>query len=1520
MKKLLLLAISVLFAAVALAQKQELGLKRFDRAAITQSVRLGKVANPMRTIPANVRKAPRRAESDFPIIKEQPEGELKTFTRSGDYLYVEGQSIMPGTQGGRVSIVFGTDGAIYIKDPLMGTNFGSWVSGTYDADNGKVTIPVPQNLVYVSNYDACVAMVPITSYSTADFTSQDITYTVTESEGKMVLTLDGFTDYNKTLGGAWTDDQSVQVYGEYNTVLTEAGDEDFELVVAPEGAEFKEYAMSYTDYNKSAASRTAWVAVVGDDVYLKGYSTYIPDALIKGTKEGNTVTFAANQWLGSYSGYDSYFMPAEAGGSDAVFTFDPEADTYTATGNVFSLVNGQYIDVYTTNPVLTAVKDVAAMPANPSIKELTTSDYGMMILFDVPIVDVNEKPLVGSKLYYQFFTNVEGVESPLVFTPATHENLTEDTSIFPFGFTDNYDFNQGQIFLNGLYSDTWNKLGIKSIYTGGGETNATEIQWYTIKEEEPQPTGSYYKKVTTADELTDGEYLIVCESANVAFNGALGKLDAVGNNISVTIADGTIAAAEDVNAATFTINTTDKSIKSASDLYIGQTSDANGLQSSGEEVYANDITIGETGEADIVCSQAHLRFNATSNQMRFRYYKSATYAAQQAITLYKKVEGDNPDPGTEYELVVPPADAEVDTWQAGVRGTGVDFSTAQVASTAEGDVYVSGLFSAFPEAWIKGTLEDDIVTFPSRQYLGTIDVEGEKVNGFAVKANVTETGEIFDTFTMTLDGDNMTLTLNLEEGEALLASSSSEQLALIAHEWIDALVLSYVEPAEELVTLPEGAEVEEWTFEGSYNTQSAKSVQKAVGVAIVGNDIYAQGFANYFPEAWLKGTINGTTVTFANGQFVGEDDEGKEYMLGVANDGKTITDIVFDYDAEAQKLTLSSQTPYIAENGDSKTSLSMYGYWTSVKLYAGEPVIPEVVVLPEGAEVAAYSMAYKDNKGAEATKPVNVAVVDNEVYFQGMSNYLPEAWVKGTLADGNVTFEAMQYMGKYADNDSYFFYGNAPVVFTYDTEAETYSATGQVYGVLGDRYYDGNYTDPVLSKVVEKAATPATPSITGVEESQYGDVVLFNVPTVDVNGDAMVASKLSYQFFVDDESTPLTFTPEYFTKLTEEMTVIPYGFTENYDIYADQIYLNMPHDTWTRLGLQSTYAGGGEEHKSEIFWFDMPEKVPPVTAPEGLETTTCTFKADAKVYSSEEEGEFEPYDMQVEVGFDGDDAYIQGLAKDAPELWVKATKNGEGKYVIPANQFMGNLDVWGYKSPYYWTAVEINGTDTLCVDAVLNFDAEAFKFTSDQTLALNGAADALDYYILFNDVVIEKFIEVAATPADPVFEKFNLSEEVGYTTVYASIPTVDVDGNALNVNKLYYILWVEKNGEQKPYVFSAELYAEDFSEDVTEVPYTYDGYDIYKGGEVIYLEDSLEELKSWTKVGIQSVYYGLGERRESSIVWSTPTGVSTSLLNGNATTTYDLQGRPAQQDTKGIVIRMVRDANGNVNGVKVLNK
>lgn len=148
-----------------------------------------------------------------------------------------------------------------------------------------------------------------------------------------------------------------------------------------------------------------------------------------------------------------------------------------------------------------------------------------------------------------------------------------------------------------------------------------------------------FVKVTSSAEITDGDYLIVCENNSVAFNGALTTLDAVGNNISVTISNGKIEADEATNAAVFTITAVDGGyyIKSASGYYIGQNSNANGLASSTTTAYVNAISF-EGGNANIVSSGgAYLRYNESSNQQRFRYFKSTTYTAQQAIQLYKKV-------------------------------------------------------------------------------------------------------------------------------------------------------------------------------------------------------------------------------------------------------------------------------------------------------------------------------------------------------------------------------------------------------------------------------------------------------------------------------------------------------------------------------------------------------------------------------------------------------------------------------------------------------------------------------------------------------------------------------------------------------------------------------------------------------------------------------------------------------------------------------------------------------------------
>ena len=128
-----------------------------------------------------------------------------------------------------------------------------------------------------------------------------------------------------------------------------------------------------------------------------------------------------------------------------------------------------------------APQDIAAMPANPRIASIENTEYGWRITFTIPIVDTEGNEMLKSKLYYEIFTETDGEVAPLTFTPATHSKLTENLTLIPYGFTEDYDIYSNRIYLNDLYSENWDKIGIKSIYYGGNTTNETEIQWLDIE-------------------------------------------------------------------------------------------------------------------------------------------------------------------------------------------------------------------------------------------------------------------------------------------------------------------------------------------------------------------------------------------------------------------------------------------------------------------------------------------------------------------------------------------------------------------------------------------------------------------------------------------------------------------------------------------------------------------------------------------------------------------------------------------------------------------------------------------------------------------------------------------------------------------------------------------------------------------------------------------------------------------------------------------------------------------------------
>lgn len=182
------------------------------------------------------------------------------------------------------------------------------------------------------------------------------------------------------------------------------------------------------------------------------------------------------------------------------------------------------------------------------------------------------------------------------------------------------------------------QIGTLSIIrSGDDQANAKQI---IINKAGVSGEDAAYVKVTTTPDSWEGEYLIVYENSSTsayAFDGSLTKLDNSNNYRKLNISNNSIPVSSETEAIKFTIEATDGgyNIKAANGQYIYQSSDANGLEVENTPGAINTISLESNGAANIVASNAHLRFNAASNQMRFRYYKSATYTAQKEIFLYK---------------------------------------------------------------------------------------------------------------------------------------------------------------------------------------------------------------------------------------------------------------------------------------------------------------------------------------------------------------------------------------------------------------------------------------------------------------------------------------------------------------------------------------------------------------------------------------------------------------------------------------------------------------------------------------------------------------------------------------------------------------------------------------------------------------------------------------------------------------------------------------------------------------------
>lgn len=274
-----------------------------------------------------------------------------------------------------------------------------------------------------------------------------------------------------------------------------------EPVEAPTDLTTQDYELTGTkmfydddmNFRTEEVSRYARVGFDGNTVYVQGLCEQLPYSWVKGTISGDDATFAKGQFFGVYTDMTGSY-PLYFGGNYFGDEFCDMQWDYASNTGVFQRVTSYMVlnsentalapyEKYA-NAKLAPMANVEATPGDPSVLEFQPFVESMnagYVRFDIPKVDVNGKAMALPRLGYTVYSDIAGTVNALTFTPEEYEGLEEATTVIPFEA-----YNGSTLFLGGsfvmLFSwmNDFDRIGIQSVYTGGGKENRSNIVWYDI--------------------------------------------------------------------------------------------------------------------------------------------------------------------------------------------------------------------------------------------------------------------------------------------------------------------------------------------------------------------------------------------------------------------------------------------------------------------------------------------------------------------------------------------------------------------------------------------------------------------------------------------------------------------------------------------------------------------------------------------------------------------------------------------------------------------------------------------------------------------------------------------------------------------------------------------------------------------------------------------------------------------------------------------------------------------------------
>ena len=334
---------------------------------------------------------------------------------------------------------------------------------------------------------------------------------------------------------------------------------------------------------------------------------------------------------------------------------------------------------------------------------------------------------------------------------------------------------------------------------------------------------------------------------------------------------------------------------------------------------------------------------------------------------------------------------------------------------------------SYYDGWVEGTLSDDgkTITVPMGQY-----VAYTKSLEMAVQVGVfvydEDRGSYFydesiDELTYTINDDG-SISQNDTDPYIILGTMNrafGDQFQYLDYEWLQAGDYGsvYTLAAEQPIAPPADLVTENYYLTtANFDGMEWEPYTATVAMGFDGDDVWLQGVSQYLPSAWIKGTRNGSTITFPNTQLLGAYDVllyFKCASLDLVTGNTTEKDMVLTMSDENTWYTYD----YVFISAD-KNSLYYINYYQGLTIskYPNTPL-----QVPEDLETVPYIFKYTtvvDNKDVEAELEVELGIHNNEVYIRGIWEYLPDAWVKGRIVGGRMVLDLPQFIGDYKEEYS----------------------------------------------------------------------------------------------------------------------------------------------------------------------------------------------------------------------------------------------------------------------------------------------------------------------------------------------------------------------------------------------------------------------------------------------------------------------------------------------------------------------